>query len=370
MNQSRQKKIIQTSIIGIITNIALAIFKAIVGLISGSIAITLDAVNNLSDALSSLITIIGTKLAGKEPDKKHPLGYGRIEYLSASIISVIVLYAGITSLQESIKKIVHPETATYSIVTLLIIFVAIIVKIVLVSYVKKVGQTVDSDALVASGQDALNDSIVSTSTLVAAILYLFCHISIEAWLGVIIAIVIIKSGFEMLRDTISEILGERIDADISQKVKASIETFDRVQGAYDLIIHNYGPDRLIGSVHIEVPSSMTAKELDTLERHIAEKTYKDTGVILTGISIYSQNVNDESSAIIEADIRRMVMSHPHVLQMHGFYLDNGKRQIRFDIIIDFDVEDRHALYQEIVNEVKRKYPIYSFYVQLDADISD
>lgn len=245
VNQSRQKKIIQTSIIGIVTNVALAIFKAIVGLISGSIAITLDAVNNLSDALSSLITIIGTQLASKEPDKKHPLGYGRIEYLSAAIIAVIVLYAGVTSLSESIQKIVHPESATYSMVTLIIIFVTIIVKIGLGRYVKKVGQSTDSDALVASGQDALNDSIVSASTLLAAILYLFFHISIEAWLGLIIALVIIKSGFEMLRDTISEILGERIDADITQKVKASIETFDQVQGAYDLIINNYGPDRLI-----------------------------------------------------------------------------------------------------------------------------
>ena len=198
-DSSREKTIIRTSIIGIIANVFLAAFKAVIGIMTHSIAIVLDAVNNISDAGSSLITIVGTKLAGKEPDKKHPFGYGRIEYLSAMIISVIVLYAGITSFVESVKQIIHPETPEYNTV------------ILLGRYVKGVGEKVNSDSLVNSGEDATLDSVISASTLVAAGIFMIFHISLEAWLGAIISVVIIKSGIEMLRDTISKILGEQND---------------------------------------------------------------------------------------------------------------------------------------------------------------
>ena len=190
MNAEREKVIVRTSVIGIVVNILLAGFKAFVGILSNSVAVVMDAVNNLSDALSSVITIIGTRLAGKKPDKKHPLGYGRIEYLSAMIISVIVLYAGVTSLVESVKKIIHPETPDYSAVSLLIIAVAVGAKIFLGQFVKKQGEKVKSDSLIASGSDALFDSIISASTLVAALIYLFAGVSLEAWLGTVISVFI------------------------------------------------------------------------------------------------------------------------------------------------------------------------------------
>ncbi|MBQ1791104.1 MAG: cation transporter, partial [Oscillospiraceae bacterium] len=176
-NGSREKTIIRTSIIGIVANVFLAAFKAAVGLMSHSIAIVLDAVNNISDAGSSLITIIGTKLAGMEPDKKHPFGYGRIEYLSAMIISVIVLYAGITSFVESVKKILHPETPDYTPVSLIIVAVAVVVKILLGRYVKRVGERVNSDSLINSGKDAMLDAVISASTLAAAVIFLVFHVS-------------------------------------------------------------------------------------------------------------------------------------------------------------------------------------------------
>ena len=161
----RDKIIVRTSIIGIAANLLLAGFKAAVGILANSISIVLDAVNNLSDALSSVITIIGTKLAGKAPDKKHPMGYGRIEYLSAMIISMIVLYAGITSLVESVKKIIHPEKAEYTGVTLLIVAAAVVVKLLLGRHVKATGQKVNSGSLIASGEDARLDAVISASTL-------------------------------------------------------------------------------------------------------------------------------------------------------------------------------------------------------------
>ena len=198
MEISREKTIVRTSIIGIIANVCLAGFKAVIGLMTNSIAIVLDAVNNISDAGSSLITIVGTKLAGKEPDKKHPFGYGRIEYLSAMIISVIVLYAGITSFTESVRQIIRPQTPDYSTVSLIIVAVAVAVKILLGRYVKSVGERVRSDSLINSGEDATLDSIISAATLVAAGIFLIFHVSVEAWLGAIISVVIIKSGIEML----------------------------------------------------------------------------------------------------------------------------------------------------------------------------
>lgn len=366
----RDQIIVRTSIIGILANVFLAGFKAVVGAVSGSIAVVLDAVNNLSDALSSVITIIGTKLAGKKPDKKHPYGYGRIEYITAVLISVIVLYAGVTSLVESVKKIIHPELPDYSPVALIIIAVAVVVKILLGRYVKGVGEKVNSDSLIASGKDAMLDSVISASTLAAAAIYLLWHVSLEAWLGAIISIVIIKSGLEMLSDSLSDILGERVDSDVSKGIKQTICAFPEVHGAYDLILHSYGPDQLIGSVHIEVPDTMTVDRLDQLQRDITQKVMCDYGVILTGISVYSMNTRDDEVARIQQDIRRTVMAHDHVLQMHGFYLDPTAKEIRFDVVLDFAAPDRTGEYRQIVSELEGKYPGYSFAVSLDVDASD
>ena len=366
----RDRVIVRTSVIGILANVFLAGFKAVIGALSGSIAVILDAVNNLSDALSSVITIIGTKLAGKKPDKKHPYGYGRIEYISAVLISVIVLYAGVTSLIESIKKIIHPELPDYSPVALIIIAVAVVVKIVLGRYVKGVGEKVNSDSLIASGKDAVLDSVISASTLAAAAIYLLWHVSLEAWLGAIISLVIIKSGLEMLSDSLSDILGERADSGVARSVKAAITSFPEVHGAYDLILHSYGPDTLVGSVHIEVPDTTTADRLDQLERDIAQKVMLETGVILTGISVYSMNTKDDAAARIQEDVRRTVMVHDHVLQMHGFYLDEAAKEIRFDVIIDFAAPDRAGEYRGIVSEIEKKYPGYTVVASLDVDASE
>ena len=366
----RNKVIVRTSVIGILANALLAGFKAFVGIVTGSIAVTLDAVNNLSDALSSVITILGTKLAGKRPDKKHPLGYGRVEYLTAAIISVIVLYAGVTSLGESIKKIVHPETPEYTTVSLIIIAVAVVVKIVLGRYVKGVGERVQSDALVASGTDATLDSVISAATLVAAGIFLIFGLSLEAWLGAVISLVIIKSGLEMLRDALSTILGERAEEDISRGVKEVVSSFEPVSGAYDLVLHNYGPDMTIGSVHIEVPDTMTAGELDVLEREIVNAVAQKTGVILTGISVYSVNTQDDKVADVHAGVRRIVMSQPYVLQMHAFYLDEAAKTMQFDAGMDFAAPDLQAAHADVVKAVAEAYPEYTLHIALDQDLSD
>ena len=367
---SREKTIVKTSVIGIVANVFLAAFKAVIGLMTNSIAIVLDAVNNISDAGSSLITIIGTKLAGKEPDKKHPFGYGRIEYLSAMIISVIVLYAGVTSFSESVKLIIHPKTPDYSIVSLIIIAVAVVVKIVLGRYVKAVGEKVHSDSLINSGEDATLDSVISASTLVAAVIFMRFDVSIEAWLGAVISIVIIKAGIEMLRDTISQILGERNDQELVKGIKKTVVSFPDVQGAYDLVLNNYGPDRWNGSIHIEVPDTYSADQLDQLIREIQIEVLKEHNVILTAIGVYSTNTKDEEVICTRTEVSRIVLSHEHVKQIHGFYLLKEKKMMRFDIVISFEAKDRKAVYEEVVSEVAKAFPGYTLQVTMDTDYSE
>jgi cation diffusion facilitator family transporter len=366
----REKTIIRTSIIGILANLLLAGFKAAVGLFTHSIAIVMDAVNNLSDALSSVITIIGTRLAGKAPDKKHPLGHGRTEYLTAAIISLVILYAGVTAFIESVKKIIDPVTPEYTPVSLVIVAVAVAVKLLLGRYVKAVGKRVNSDALVNSGEDARLDAVISASTLAAAAIYLIFHVSLEAWLGAAIALLIIKAGVDMLRETISRILGERVDSDLARELKATVASFPDVTGAYDLILHSYGPELLVGSVHIEVPDTYTADQLDHLEREIVSAVYEKHHVALTGISVYARNTGGGKAAEVLSDIRHMVMSHDYVLQIHGFHYHEEEKEIQFDVVLDFAAPDRQALYQEICQEVRAAYPDHAVRIVLDADTSD
>ena len=368
--KSRNAVIVRTSIIGILANVFLAAFKAVVGFASNSIAIVMDAVNNISDAASSVITIVGTKLAGKEPDRKHPFGYGRIEYLSAMVISLLVLYAGITAFVESVKKIIYPDTPDYSAVTLIIVAVAVVVKIILGRYVKSTGKKVNSDSLINSGEDATLDSVISASTLVAAVIFLIFHVSLEAWLGALIALIIIKSGIEMLRDTLSRILGERADAELARDIKATVTGYPEISGAYDLVLHNYGPDTYNGSVHIEVPDTLSADDLDKLIRKVTVDVFQKHNVILTAVGVYSVNTKDPEAVQARDKVTGIVMSHEHVLQMHGFYYDKPEKTIRFDIVVSFDAPDRHTVYKEVCEAVRNAYPDYSLQVAMDTDFSE
>ena len=365
----REKAIVKTSIVGIITNILLVGFKAFVGLVSNSIAVILDAVNNLSDALSSVVTIIGAKLGAKQPDKKHPLGYGRIEYLSSMIVAALVLYAGITSLVESIKKIITPEAADYSTVSIIIISVAIVVKLVLGMYVKKQGKKVNSGALVASGSDALFDAILSSSVLASAIVYLIWGISLEAYVGVIIAGFIIKAGIEMMIETLNDIIGKREDAEITKELKEIICAEEDVLGAYDITIFNYGPNKNYGSVHIELPDNLSVDDVDRITRRIQTDVFRKTGVILTGIGVYSFNTSDDEAAHMRNAVQKVVMEHEWALQMHGFYADTDEKTLRFDVVVSFDVDRKEAL-ETLYGEIKALYPEYDILIVPDVDIAD
>ena len=369
LSVNREKAIVRTSIIGIITNILLVGFKAFVGLVSNSIAVILDAVNNLSDALSSVVTIIGAKLGAKQPDKKHPLGYGRIEYLSSMIVAALVLYAGITSLVESVKKIITPEAADYNTVSIIIISVAIIVKLLLGMYVKKQGHTVHSGALVASGSDALFDAVLSSSVLAFAIIYLIWNVSLEAYVGVIISCFIIKAGIEMMIETLNDIIGKREDTEITKELKEIICKEEDVLGAYDITLFNYGPNKNYGSVHVELPDNLSVDDADRITRRIQTDVYKKTGIILTGIGVYSYNTSDDEAARMRNVIQKTVMAHDWALQLHGFYADIVKKTVRFDVVVSFDIDRKSAL-ETLYSEICSIYPDYEIMIIPDVDVAD
>ena len=368
--ENRSRIIIRTSIIGIIANVFLAAFKAAVGIFTHSIAIVLDAVNNLSDALSSLITIIGAKLAGKEPDKKHPFGHGRVEYISAMLIAMIVLYAGLTSLIESIKKIFNPETPEYTVASLIIVAVAVVVKIVLGRYVKSVGEKVNSDSLVNSGEDASLDAIISASTLVAALIFIITGYSLEAYLGVIISGFIIKAGIEMLQETISKILGEKGDLELANAIKATVRSHPGVMGAYDLVLNNYGPDTYNGSIHIEIPDTFDAVQIDEMIREITMDVLKKHNVILTAVGVYSVNTKDPEAVAMREDITKIALSHEYVNQIHGFFVNPKDHTMRFDVVISYDAPDRFELFRHVSEDVKKAYPDYKVSMIMDTDFAE
>lgn len=366
-SEIRGKVIVRTSIIGIITNVVLAVFKAILGILVNSIALTLDAVNNLSDALSSVVTIIGEKLASKPPDKKHPMGYGRIEYISSMIIAALVLYAGITSLVECVKKIINPNHASYTMLSIFVIALAVVVKFLLGRYVKRQGEKINSSALIASGSDALFDSILSLSVFVSAIIFMIFRVSLEAYVGLVISAFMIKAGLEMILSTIDDLIGHRSDSEMVRKIKNMVKQEESVIGVYDLALFNYGPNKCYCSFHVELPDTMEVDEVDKLTRKLQYKIYNRTGIILIALGVYSYNTKDEEAGEIRKKIEREIMSHDWALQVHGFYVDTKNKTIRFDVVLSFDVERENAI-KAIKREVSTLYPDYQVQIVPDIDL--
>lgn len=367
--KNRSNQIVKVSVIGIITNLILVGFKAFVGFVSGAISIIMDAINNLSDAGSSIVTIIGTKLANKKPTKKHPYGYGRIEYLTSLVIASIILVTGFTSIVESIKKIIEPTKANYDVVSIVIVSVAIIVKIVLGLFTKKKGKELNSDSLVGSGNDAMFDAIISSSTLVGIIVSLAFNVSIEGILGILISVFIVKAGVEILISSVSGLIGTRVDSETTIKIKQTVNEFEGVNGAYDLILNKYGPEKIIGAIHIEVNDDMTAKEIHALTHAIQTKIYQEFGIFLT-VGIYA-SIDDESEySKIKQDLFNVVKQYENVIQTHGFYVDSNTDIVTFDIVVSFKEKNPELIKQEIESKMKELYPDYQFFANIDADYSD
>lgn len=259
--ETREGMIAGTSGLGIVVNLLVASIKVILGLLSSSIAIVSEGVNNAADALTSVLTLIGTKLAGKKPDEKHPFGYGRIEYLTSLIIAILILITGFEMLTSAVTLIFHPKEMDISVVALLAVAISAVIKFFLGVYTIKMGKKADSGALVAVGLDCRNDSFVSVVTILSAVIFLVFHISVDAYVGVFTSFLILKAGYEVLKDTVSELLGRPGEAELAAQLYKEIRATDGVLNAADMMLHNYGPDAYSGSVNLELDHDMTVGEV-------------------------------------------------------------------------------------------------------------
>ena len=366
---NRDKKIIQTSIIGIAANILLVAAKALIGFFAHSVALISDAINNLTDSLSSTITIVGTKLAGKKPDKKHPYGHGRVEYLVSLIIGIIILSAGVLAIYSSVKALIEKPEVEYSVISLVVIALAVFVKAFIGLYYMKVGKSIKSEPLKASGKDALFDVLLSLATVVGIVTSLIWHVNIEGYIGIVIGLFILRTAIEVLHDGVSLIIGERASQEEIDEIKHIVGSYPQVKGVYDLIINNYGTGKSIASVHIEVDDILTAVEIHHLTRNIVAKVFAETGTILT-IGIYASNETDPKVKEIKDFTYNLVKQDAGINQIHGFYVDEERKLITFDIIFDFKYEKPQVKIAELITTLKEKYPDYTFYVVQDTDFSD
>ena len=276
----RDRTIIKTSIIGIVVNVFLAAFKAFVGLTANSIAIVMDAVNNLSDAASSVISLVGAKLAAKPADKEHPFGHGRYEYIVALIVSFLILEVGISCFKTSIDKIFHPEDLNISLIALIILVVSVLVKVWLSLFNRKLGKKIDSKVLLATARDALGDVFVTSATIVSLLIYRFLDWNVDGHMGCIVAILVLWAGISVARDTIEPLLGEAVPEGLYKEICEKVCSYDGIEGTHDLIVHSYGPTRRMASVHAEIKNNLSIETAHEIVDKIEQDVLKDLTIFL------------------------------------------------------------------------------------------
>ena len=352
---SRNKIITQTSWLGILANVLMAVIKIIIGALTSSIAIISEGVNNATDSLTAVIALIGTKLANKHPDKKHPFGYRRIEYLTGLVIATIIVVTGIEMLITSTKIIFNPTKLSISYISLIIIAVSAIIKFALGTYTIKIGKKVNSIALEAVGIDGRNDSFISIITIVSALFFLVFNLSIDAYAGIIISILIIKSGFNALKDTVSELLGRSGQKDLAEKIYKEIHNTKEIINAADMILHNYGPNTWSGSVNVEVDHAKTVGEIYQVIHKLQLKIMHEYKVVMV-CGIYAVDHDHEDVKTIRQDIDTFVSKNKHIKSIHAMYLDPQTNKIYCDFVVDHDLKEWNKLKEDFLEYMTKKYP--------------
>lgn len=364
---AREHEIVKASVIGIAGNMLLVAFKMVIGFFSHSIAIILDGVNNATDALSSIVTIVGTKVAGRPPDAKHPFGYGRIEYLTSVVIAVIILVAGALSLRESILKIIHPAAPSYSTITITIIVVAILGKVALGIVFKRYGDKTSCEALIASGVDSNYDAVLSAGTLVVAFAQNLWNVNIDGAVGVVISLVVCKAGIEVLHDALAPIIGTPEDREHVTNIKRYIRTFPNVCDVHNVVMDNFGPNKIIGSVYIDVPDDLTARQVGELTRSIAKGLQEKFNVELT-VGIRTDNTTPEFAPMREA-LEKLAKKDDGVVNVHAFYVDPDTKTCYFDMVVKLKADGKKAK-DDLVAAMRKRYPEFSFDVQVETDYAE
>lgn len=352
---SRQERIIRTSAIGIIVNLLIAVVKIMIGTLASSIAIVSEGINNATDAGSSFLTYVGTRLSGKHPDEKHPFGYGRIEYLTGMVVGVLILYAGISMLKESVEGIFHPADMSVSILAVLIVAGTAITKFCLGMYTIKVGKSVESDVLLAVGEDGRNDSFFSGLTILSSMIFIFTGFSLDAYAGIVFSFVVIKSGIDALKNTTSDLIGRSGKEELARKLYKEVRATKGVISAIDMMLHDYGPDHYSGSVNIEIDHKRNIgevyEEIHKLQLRILEE-YHVTMVF----GIYAVDEDTKNVADLRKYIGKFVHTTDHVKSFHALYLSKETNTIYCDFIVDYELRDWETLKENFITYMKQEYP--------------
>lgn len=359
-------------IVGIITNVILFVIKFSVGMLVSSIAVTADAFNNLSDAASSIITILGFKMANRPADKEHPFGHGRIEYLSALIVAFMVMLVGLQFVKSSFEKIINPEATKFEWVSFILLIISIFLKFWLSRFNKFIGEKINSSALKASSVDALGDVFTSTSVVISLLVSKFTSFPIDGYIGIIVALVIIYSGFSLIRETINPLLGEAPDPELVKDIETMMLSYDNIIGVHDLIVHNYGPGRCMVSAHAEIPSNIDVitihNIIDKAEREISEKLD-----IYLVIHMDPVCLSDDEIKKAYKEVEKIIKYNPLIKSMHDFRIvgEGDEKNLIFDVVVDSKslnkLMSETELKDNIIKSIKELHPNYNCIITVDHD---
>jgi len=363
---TREGIIATTSGLGIVINVLTAVIKVVIGLLASSIAIVSEGVNNATDALTSVLALVGTKLAGKHPDEKHPFGYGRVEYLTGLVIAVLILVTGVEMLINAVKLVFEPEELSISYVSLIIVAVSAVVKFFLGIYTIKMGKKAGSKALEAVGLESRNDSIVSVVTIVSAVIFLVFHLSLDAYAGIFTSLVILKAGWEVLRDTIAELLGRPGEQELAAKLYHEIRTTDGVLNAADMMLHNYGPDAYSGSVNLEIDHRKTVGEVYGILHKLQLRIMHEHHVTMV-FGIYAVDNDHEAVKELRQRIGSFVTSAEHVKSFHAVYVEPETKKIYCDLTVDYKLRDWDALRGQFLAYMEQFYPKRDVELTIETD---
>ncbi len=353
--ESREGVIVTTSIIGILVNLLVAAVKVVIGLFASSIAVISEGVNNASDSLTSILMLVGTKLAGKMPDEKHPFGYGRIEYLTGLVIGVIILITGVELITNSIKLAFNPREMDVSYMIIIIVGVTAVAKFLLGIFTIRQGRKTESSGLEALGLDSRNDSFLSILTIVSILIYILTGISVDAYAGMLISLLIIKTGLDTLKDTVGDLLGRAGSAELAKKIYKEIRETEGIIYAVDMKLHNYGPEAWTGSVNVEIDHETTVGEAYQFIHALQLRIMHEYDVTMV-FGIYAVDNDHEDSKALRKYISKFVKSHKHVKNFHAIYLEPDTDRIYCDLIVDYEIKNWDALREEFMSYMRKEYP--------------
>ena len=363
---TREGITITTSALGISVNTVLAIVKILVGVAVGSIAIISEGANNASDSATSLITIVGAKLSTMHPNKKHPFGFGRIEYLTSLVIAIFILVTASELFLSSLRLVFSPGVLSVSYVTLVIIAVSAIAKLLLGTYSIRMGKKANSDSLIALGIDCRNDAFISAVTILSALIFLVFDVSLDAYAGILTSALIFKAGFDILKDTVSHLLGKPASEELVAKIYKEIQTVPCILGAADLMLHNYGPDAYSGSMNLEIDHEKTIGEVYEEVHDLQLRIKRELGIVMV-FGMYAVDSDHENVKVMRRQIEAFIAGYDHITGFHALYLAPNTNEIYCDFVVDYDFHDWEALKEEFTKYMHELYPDYKLTITIELN---